>query len=322
VRRRSRTPDGIKSKWLAGLTMPEIAVEDDPRVQRSFEFYTENPQGREIFQQMLFRCGEYQDQIQASLIRHGMPADLFAVVFAESSCYPLAKSPAGAEGLWQFIPEAARAYHLRIIPDQVDERHSPQKSTEAAIRFLKDMHAKLGDWDLVFAGYNCGPFGVMARLARVEGDDVGFWELVDAGLLPDETANYAPTIQAIALILNNLQRLKFAGVQRRAPRNTMDLVVPPGTRLSLLARASAMSLQDLMRLNLDLKGGSTPNVKNFAVQVPKDNVWQARDALQELLKSGDKSDMCAPATFDWGRQRFTEAMAKACAGSPRAAAEP
>lgn len=313
VRRRSRSPDALRSKWLAGLSMPEIDVEDDPRVQKRFEFYTENPQGREVFQQMLFRCGAFKDSIQASLIRHGMPAALLAVVFAESGCSPLAKSKAGAEGLWQFIPAAARAYHLRIIDGVVDERHSPQKSTEAAIRFLSDMYAKLGSWDLVFAGYNMGPFGVAARLQMVEGENIGFWDLVDADVLPDETADYAPSIQAIALILNNLQRLKFVGAQMRAPQMTMDLEVPPSTRMTLVARAAALSLNELRTMNLDIKGGLTPGIPNFVVQVPKENVWQARETLQELLKAKDDLDQCVPASFDWGRQRFTPEMAKACA---------
>jgi len=315
VKRRSRSPDTMRSRWLAGLEMPDIPVEDDPRVQKRFEFYTENPLGRETFQQMLFRCGAYRDTIQAALIRRGLPKDLIAVAYAESACYPLAKSPVGAEGLWQFIPEAARAYHLRIIEDVVDERHSPQKSTDAAIQYYSDMYAKFGSWDLCFAAYNMGPFGLAARLERVEGQDVGFWELVDAQMLPDETADYAPAIQAIALILNNLQRLKFGGIQQRAPQITMDLQVPPATRLTLVARAAALSLEELRRLNLDIKGTTTPNVPNFAVQVPKDSVWQARDTLQELLKSNDESDKCAPANFDWGRQRFTQEMQNACARS-------
>jgi Transglycosylase SLT domain len=313
VKRRSHSPDNMRSRWLAGLEMPEIAVEDDPRVQKRFEFYTENPLGRETFQQMLFRCGAYKDAIQSSLIRHGLPKDLIAVAYAESGCYPLAKSPAGAEGLWQFIPDAARAYHLRIIEGAVDERHSPQKSTEAAIQYFADMYAKFGSWDLVFSAYNMGPFGLATRLEHVEGENVGFWELVDAEMLPGETADYAPAIQAIALILNNLQRLKFGGIQQRAPQMTMDLQVPPSTRLSLVARAAALSLDDLRRLNLDIDGTSTPNVQNFAVQVPKDSVWQARDTLQELLKSKDESDLCAPQNFDWGRQRFTPEMQAACA---------
>jgi membrane-bound lytic murein transglycosylase D len=269
--------------------------------------------GRETFQQMLFRCGAYKDAIQSALVRRGMPKDLIAVAYAESSCYPLAKSPVGAEGLWQFVPDAARAYHLRIIDDVVDERHSPQKSTEAAIQYFADMYAKFGSWDLVFAAYNMGPFGLAARLERVEGEHVGFWELVDAEMLPGETADYAPAIEAIALILNNLPKLKFGGIQQRAPQMTMDLPVPPATRLTLVARAAALSLDELHALNLDLKGESTPNVPNFAVQVPKDSVWQARETLQELVKSGDQSDLCAPHNFDWGRQRFTAEMQQACA---------
>jgi len=316
VKRRPRTPDNMRSRWLAGLEMPEIDVGDDPRVQKRFEFYTENPLGRETFQQMLWRCGAYKDAIQSSLIRRGLPKDLIAVAYAESGCYPLAKSPAGAEGLWQFIPDAARAYHLRIIEDVVDERHSPQKATEAAIQYFSDMYAKFGSWDLVFSAYNMGPFGLATRLERVEvgdGQAVGFWELVDAEMLPGETADYAPAIQAIALILNNLQKLKFGGAQQGAPQVTMDLQVPPSTRLSLVARAAGTSLDELRRLNLDIKGTSTPNVQNFAVQVSKDSVWQARDTLQELLKSKDDSDLCAPQNFNWGRQRFTAEMQAACA---------
>jgi hypothetical protein len=312
VKRRSHSPDSLRSRWLAGLDMPEIPVEDDPRVQKRFEFYTENPLGRETFQQMLFRCGAYKDAIQSSLIRRGLPKDLIAVAYAESGCYPLAKSPVGAEGLWQFIPDAARAYHLRIIDGIVDERHSPQKATEAAIQYFSDMYAKFGEWDLVFSAYNMGPFGLATRIEQVEGEKVGFWELVDAEMLPGETADYAPAIQAIALILNNLQKLKFGAIQQRAPQMTMDLPVPPNTRMSLVARAAATSLDELRRLNLDIKGTSTPSIQGFAVQVSKDSVWQARETLQELLKTKDDSDMCAPQNFDWGRQRFTPEMQEAC----------
>ncbi|HYP88081.1 MAG TPA: lytic transglycosylase domain-containing protein, partial [Polyangiaceae bacterium] len=316
VKRRAAAPASLRSGWLAGLDMPEIPVEDDPRVQKRFEFYTANPLGRETFQQMMFRCGAHNDMIQSSLIRHGLPKDLIAVAYAESGCYALAKSPAGAEGLWQFIPDAARAFHLRIIDGVVDERHSPQKSTEAAIQYFGDMYAKFGSWDLVFSAYNMGPFGLATRLEHVEcsdGEPVGFWELVDAEMLPGETADYAPAIQAIALILNNLAKLKFGGVQKIPPQMTMDLQVPPNTRLSLVARAAGLSATELRKYNLDIDGTSTPNVPGFAVQVPKDSVWQARDTLQELLKSKDESDLCVPQNFDWGRQRFTAAMQEACA---------
>jgi membrane-bound lytic murein transglycosylase D len=262
---------------------------------------------------MLFRCGAYRDQIQATLARFDLPESVLAVALAESACILEAKSPKGAVGLWQFIPGAARAYNLRIIEGVVDERLSPSKSTEAAVRFLSDMYRKFGSWDLVFAGYNCGPFGMATRI-QLAGGNAGFWDLVDASLLPEETTGYVPRIQAYALILKNLQRLKFAGAQMRAPEVTADLEAPAGTRLGLIARAASTSVIQIRRLNRDILGDVVPEIpgQKFAVQVPRDVVFQARETLEELLRGRDNSDLCVPPTFDWGRQQFTPAMATAC----------
>ena len=317
-RRASGSTDRVRSRWLVGLKLPEIPVEDDPRVERSLQFYTENPVGRETFQSMLFRCGAYRDLIQSTLVRYELPADLWAIVFVESGCTPQATSPVGAAGLWQFMPATGRAYHLRIQEEVIDERRSPPKSTEAAVRYLRDIREKLlvyneaGVWDLVFGSYNLGPFGMIARLERVGGTGIGFWDLVDAKMLPDETAMYAPAIQAVALILNNLQRYKFSTVQMRTPQLTSDLEVPPGTRLSLVARAASMCTRDLRSMNLDISGESTPDIPNLAIQVPKDVVWQARDTLKDLMASQDQMDLCVPPTFDWGRERFTKESTAAC----------
>lgn len=312
-RRPLSSPDELRSKWLSGLKMPDIPVADDPRVQRLFEYFTENQVGRERLQSMLFRCGAYRDLIQATLIRYDVPTSLYAVVFTESACEAVAKSPVGARGLWQFMPDAGRAYHLRIIKDSLDERLSPPKETEAAIRFLSDLYRKFGAWDLAFASYNMGPFGLLARLSRVEPGG-GFWDLADADVLPDETANYVPSIEAFALILANLQKLKFAGSQLKAPEVTSDLDVPPGTRLGLVARASSTSVVELRTLNLDIIGDRVPSVpgERFSIQVPKDVVWQARETLAGLISQGNNDDECVPENFDWGKRRFTPEMANEC----------
>jgi membrane-bound lytic murein transglycosylase D len=318
-----RQPSALRSRWLLGLSLPEIGVEDDERVRREFEFHTEHAAGRERFQTMLFRCGSYRDQIQATLARYDLPESLMAVVMAESACIVEAKSPKDALGLWQFIPGAARAYNLRVIKDVVDERLSPAKSSEAAARFLADMYRKFGSWDLVFAGYNCGPFGMATRL-HMAGPDARFWDLVDASLVPEETAGYVPRIQAYALIMKNLSRLKFAGAQMRAPEVTADLEAPPWTRLGLIARAASTSVLQIRRLNRDILGDVVPDIpgQKFAVQVQRDVVFQARESLQELLSRRDNSDLCVAPTFDWGRQQFTDEMAARCKPSEPAAEAP
>jgi Transglycosylase SLT domain len=330
--RHKESSDRARSRWLMGMKMPaKLPVEDDPRVARWFGYFTDNRVGREMMQGYLFRCGAYRDLIEATLIRYELPTSLMAVVFAESGCEPLAKSRVGAKGLWQFMPALARGYHLRVTEDVIDERNSPPKLTEAAVRFLADLYQKFGAWDLTFAAYNMGPYGLLIRLEKLgQQQNITFWDLADNDMLPDETADYVPKIEAIALILENLQRLKFSGVQMRAPEVTADLEVPPGTRLSLIARAAATSVNQIRTLNLDIIGDRVPNVpgERFAVQVPKDVVWQARDTLQELTARGAEEDQCMPPSFDWGKQRFTPEMERDCrrklggAAARAAAADP
>jgi hypothetical protein len=308
---------GQVPKWLAGLSTPAIGVEDDPNVRRWVEYYTTNHVGREDFQNMLFRCGAYQDLIEKTLVHYGMPRALLALVMTESGCVPHAESPVGARGLWQFMPATARAYHLAVKDGVIDERISPPKSTEAAVKFLADLYRKMGSWEFALASYNMGPFGLSARIRRA-GGDVTFWDLAAAGFLPEETAKYVPRIQAYALILENLGRFNFSTAQMRATEVTAELEAPPGTRLGMVARAASTSLDHLKLLNPDIVGTFVPDLpgSRFMVQVPKEDVFRARSLLEQLLAAGDQNDRCVSSAFDWGSERFTEKM---CSGKFKAA---
>jgi hypothetical protein len=304
-----RRSGGQVPKWLAGLSTPAIGTEDDPNVRRWVEYYTSNQVGREDFQNMLFRCGAYQDLIEKTLVHYGMPRALLALVMTESGCVPHAESPVGARGLWQFMPATARAYHLAVKENVIDERISPPKSTEAAVKYLADLYRKMGSWEFALASYNMGPFGLSARIRRA-GGDVTFWDLAAAGFLPDETVKYVPRIQAYALILENLGRFNFSTAQMRATEVTAELEAPPGTRLGMVARAASTSLDHLKLLNPDIVGTSVPDLpgSRFMVQVPKEDVFRARSILEQLLAAGDQNDRCVPSAFDWGSERFTEKM--------------
>jgi transglycosylase-like protein with SLT domain len=313
---RSRVAAGQGPKWLAGLSTPAIGAQDDPNVRRWVEYYTSNQVGREEFQNMLFRCGAYQDLIEKTLVHYGMPRALLALVMTESGCVPHAESVVGARGLWQFMPATARAYHLHVTENVVDERISPPKSTEAAVKYLADLYRKMGSWEFALASYNMGPFGLAARIKRA-GGDVTFWDLAASGSIPDETARYVPRIQAYAVILENLGHFNFSTAQMRATEVTAELEAPPGTRLGLVARAASTSLDHLKLLNPDIVGVAVPDLPgtNFMVQVPKEDVFRARTMLDQLLAGGDTSDRCVPSAFDWGSERFTEKMCDE--GKPR-----
>ncbi|HEV3190332.1 MAG TPA: lytic transglycosylase domain-containing protein, partial [Polyangiaceae bacterium] len=285
----------------------------------TFEYDAKHIRGHAEFQATLRRCSAYSDIIESALLKYGAPTWLIALVYQESQCLPTVKSPAGALGLWQFMPESARGYGLRVVEDEVDERLNPVKSTDAGVRFLTDLFRKLGSWDLALAAYNVGPYGVTARLARV-GGQAGFWDLVRSGLLPDETARYVPAIEAHALVLQNLAALDFnrGGTPKE---NAGEVRVKAGTRLSLVARAANTSTQRIHELNLDFLQEIVPNGET-AVRVPDSETQGAQEFL-DTLPASDKRDTCVPKNFDWGKTDFdTSPYAKGCGGHVQGAATP
>ena len=236
-----------------------------------------------------------------------------ALPLAASGCVADVESADGVRGLWQLSPAAAKAYHLRIKAQLVDERLDPVKSTEASVRLMEDLYRKLGSWELAIAAHRLGPLALLTRL-REAGDDVDYTALVKTGTLPDDTVKYVRKVQALAVVLTNLEKFRFQPVPVRPAEGTAGLEVPPGTRLGLVARAAASSTTKIRELNPFLLGDRVPDWpgEKFVLRVPKDAEPRARELLPDLLASSDHADECVPHAFDWGRQRFTAAMASRC----------
>jgi peptidoglycan lytic transglycosylase D len=112
----------------------------------------------------------------------------------ESGFNPLALSPKGARGIWQFMPATAQRYGLPIGPMN-DYRTHPEHSTRAAARYLRDLYRQFGDWKLALAAYNWGEDKVQRVIDRTGVRD--FDEMSWRGLLPAETRNYVPAVLAV-----------------------------------------------------------------------------------------------------------------------------
>jgi soluble lytic murein transglycosylase-like protein len=80
---------------------------------------------------------------------------LAAQLMAESNFNPYAGSPAGAQGIAQFIPSTAAAYGLR---DPFD----PAEAIDAEAHLMSDMLRRFGSPQLALAAYNAGPAPVEA----------------------------------------------------------------------------------------------------------------------------------------------------------------
>lgn len=97
--------------------------------------------------------GEYLEEAKTAAMRHGVPTDLFLrLVQQESGWNRYAKSPKGALGLAQLMPDTARL--MRVDP------HDPKANLDGGARYLRMMYDKFGNWRLALAAYNAGPEAV------------------------------------------------------------------------------------------------------------------------------------------------------------------
>src|SRR5580692_10015812 len=141
-------PDGGRDlSWLAKLEMPDLPVRWDERVVRYLEFFRDDPRGRATFARLLQHSGRYRDLMRRALRKKSLPEDLVWIAMIESGFEPVARSSAGALGLWQFMPETAKIYGL-AIDRWLDQRMNPGQATAAAAEFLADLHRRFGSWDL------------------------------------------------------------------------------------------------------------------------------------------------------------------------------
>ena len=104
---------------------------------------------------MLGWAAVYFPMFEKALAEEGLPTDLKYLSIVESALNPAAISRSGAGGLWQFMKPTARECGLKIS-SYVDERMDPDKSTKAAVHYLKQLYAMFGNWELVMAAYNAG----------------------------------------------------------------------------------------------------------------------------------------------------------------------
>ncbi len=145
--------------------------------------------------------------VRAAFAAEGVPAELAWLAEVESTFNPSARSPAGARGLYQFVPATAKSLGLSTwLPD---ERTDPEKSARAAARYLRTLHGKFGDWPLALAAYNAGEGRVRRLLAARKANSFA----AIAPSLPSETRMYVPKVLATLQV-----RAGVAPGQLAAPR--------------------------------------------------------------------------------------------------------
>ncbi|MGC4092477.1 MAG: transglycosylase SLT domain-containing protein [Polyangiaceae bacterium] len=268
--------------WLRTLSMPNLPVRMEERVQRYLSFYRDTQSGRSIARVWARKSGRYALALKSELAKAGMPSDLTWLSLIESGFSPTIVSPVGAAGLWQFMPDAGRAYGL-TIDRWVDERLDPERATEAACRYLGDLYRRFGSWDLAMAAYNMGHGGLSRSIRKYNTND--FWELSRyEASLPWETTLYVPKILATAIVMTNKRAFGLGDVEIDAPEKYDTVLVAGGVPLDDIAKLSGVPSASIESLNPQYLAGRTPPVvaaagRSWPVRVPIGKGDRVREAL-------------------------------------------
>ena len=168
----------------------------------------------------------YREKISEALLAEGLAPQFFYLALQESNFDIYTVGPKTykgyAKGMWQFIPETAMKYGLRVgplvhlsRPDPSDERHNFDKATNAAVRYLRFIYSTDAQASglLVMSSYNWGEEKVVKLLRSMPANpkDRNFWRLLTShrDKIPQETYDYVFYIVSAAVIGENPQLFGF-----------------------------------------------------------------------------------------------------------------
>src|SRR3954469_776023 len=256
-----------------------IPIPDHPTIRGALQYFTTDR--KPSIQESLLRSGKYKKLIDKALDDYKLPHGLAYLPVIESAYVPSVTSRAGAHGIWQFMPETARDYGLRV-DWWVDERADPERSTRAAAAYLKDLYRQFNDWPLALAAYNAGPGRI--RRAMQSSGSVTFWDLLENEAVPKETRGYVPTFFATLTIASDPSTYGFhRGTPIDFDRSAVEIEGPLSLRyLASVAHVDEALLRDL---NPSLRQGIVPPGKT-TVRVPSKSA-EAIAARAATLRNED-----------------------------------
>jgi len=261
-----------------GFGIPDLA---NPLVINQTSWYAARP---DYIQRTTMRASRYLFHVLEELEKRNMPTELALLPFIESAFNPEAYSSAKAAGMWQFIPSTGLDFNLKQNMFK-DERRDVLASTDAALTYLEKLYGMFGDWHLALAAYNWGEGSVQRAVNKnkAAGLPIDFNSL--SPLMPLETRNYVPKLQAVKNIIATPQQYS---ITLPTVENQPYFVTIGKTRdidIKVAAQLAELSLDEFKALNPQFNRPVIIGGANTQILLPENN---AEKFKTNLAKWGQK----------------------------------
>jgi len=261
------------------------------------------------------RASRYLFHVVEELEKRGMPTELALLPFIESAFNPQAISSAKASGMWQFIPSTGRDFNLKQTMFQ-DERRGVLDSTDAALTYLQKLYDMFGDWQLALAAYNWGEGSVLRAIKKQQaaGLPVDFDSM--SYLMPKETQNYVPKLQAVKNIISNPEYFNIAlpKVENQPYFASVDKTRDIDVRVA--AQLAELSVAEFKELNPQFNRPVITGSADTKILLPADNVEIFKNNLSKW--DGPLSSWTA---YTVGKNERIESIAHRLGAQPSALKE-
>jgi membrane-bound lytic murein transglycosylase D len=257
-----KDPD-LWGRIRSGYAIPDV---DNSLVAKHVQWYASRPDN---LARTSGRASLYLYHVVQELEKRGMPTELALLPVIESSFNPQALSTANASGLWQFVPGTGRDFNLKQNMFK-DERRGVLASTDAALTYLQRLYTMFGDWQLALAAYNWGEGNVQKAIQknRALGKPTDFESLAE--LMPAETRNYVPKLQAVKNIIANPAQygVTLPAIDNQPYFTTVDKT--SDIDLAVAAQLAEMSVDEFKALNPQFKKPVITG-ESTKILLPKEN---------------------------------------------------
>jgi membrane-bound lytic murein transglycosylase D len=273
----------------------DIPLSYNRMVQGFIDYFT--IRDREYTKAVLRKKDIYFPIFERYLKQYGLPDELKYLSIIESGLSPGAISRARAVGLWQFMSSTGRQYGLQSSW-YWDDRMDPEKSTEAACRYLSDLYKIFHDWPLALAAYNAGPGNVL-KARRRAGYKNDFWQIFPH--LPRETRSYVPQFIAIVYAMKYAEYHNFHEPNPEMVITHDTLMVKSFLNLETFSALTGTCTGDIRQLNPQLRANAIPdNGKQHILRIPAASKAILNNNRVAILDSSARS----------GRNQFAEIQKK------------
>ena len=192
----------------------------------------------------------YGTQILNQVANEGLPREIAFLPLSLSGMHNQAVNQNGGSGLWSLNYYVAIKNGLKVS-SYIDERKDPVKSTQVALKYLKELYNKYKSWNLAITAFATSP-AVVNKAIIHSGNKTNYWEVAE--YLPTEAKNVIPSFFASIYVASFYPELDLNPPGILINPQKESIVLKEEVSLSILSKELKVKEQTLRLLNPTFRG--------------------------------------------------------------------